>query len=103
MRVKRNFALIFCVLGILLFKFAVIMVFTCLLPCGKQFSRRAGLNRHQNDCPTYNTSLRLKLERRRVISQNDRIAGSLDQRKVRISGVRFASYHTTIMLMTFYS
>lgn len=63
------------------------MPFTCLAACNKEFSKRAGLNRHQNDCVVYKTSLRLKIERRRVVSQKEKMAGSLDERKARINDV----------------
>jgi hypothetical protein len=65
----------------------VSMSFTCLAACNKQFSKRAGLNRHQNDCAVYKTSLRLKIECRRVLSQKEKIAGSLDERKARINNI----------------
>ena len=65
----------------------VSMSFTCLAACNKQFSKRAGLNRHQNYCAVYKTSLHLKIECHRVLSQKEKMAGSLDERKAQINNI----------------
>jgi hypothetical protein len=87
MRLKYHLVALVCAVGILLSAAPAAMSFPCLAACNKQFTKRAGLNRHQNACIVYKTSLRLKLERRRAVSQKEKTAGSLDKRKDRVNNI----------------